>query len=83
MMIIGILALLVAVGVYTITPQEYFDSMSGMVVYSAADCSRCFGTPICAVKGQRAINYESACAATCDNARVIYDDFCEKIPKAN
>jgi hypothetical protein len=45
-------------------------------------CASCEGLPVCAGKDGVASNYGSACAAMCDDARVIYQDLCEKIPKA-
>ncbi len=42
-------------------------------------CYSCEGSPVCAVKGARAYNYENACAAACDGARVVANDVCERI----
>jgi len=88
--IIGIVILVAAVGYWTVAPERSVvlidgvagDGISGNVVLSpsADDCSGCEGSPVCAVKGQKAFNYPSACAAVCDGARVVYDDVCERIP---
>lgn len=48
------------------------------------DCSSCMGyRPVCATRNHRAMTYDNECEAVCDNAKVIYNDFCANIPRAN
>lgn len=89
-MILGIVLIVAVVGLATVLPMPQFEPLddskiTGNVVASqerTADCATCRGTPVCAAKGMTAYNYASACEAECDNARIIYDGVCERIPVA-
>lgn len=85
LMIVAIVFVVALVGFFTLpTPRlALSDTPTGNVVKvnSQADvCSHCTGTSVCAAKGQVAYNYPSACAAQCDNAHILYDSICERIP---
>lgn len=88
--ILGIVLIVAVVGLVTVLPMPQFeplddDAITGNVIASqerATDCTACQGTPVCATKGITAYNYANACEAECDNARIIYDGVCERIPVA-
>lgn len=80
-MIVAIVCVVGLVGVITVLPELTADSVTGNVV--ATECGHCDGLPVCAAKAGQAIDYPNACAATCDNARIIYDQSCDAIPRAN
>ncbi len=92
LLIVGIVGLIILVGFMTVLPIDKMhlgqDSLAGNIVLSQqaaqeTSCAQCTGKPVCAIKGQRAINYKNACEARCDNATVIYDNYCATIPRAN
>jgi hypothetical protein len=60
------------------------NGLTGNVVLAKtpSECSACTGGPVCAAKGTTAYDYPSACAARCDNAHILYDDYCATIPRA-
>jgi hypothetical protein len=96
LMIVSIVFVVGFVGFLTVMPRTEVstsettsesDGLTGNVILAqppASDaCASCNGDPVCAVKDIKAYNYPSACAAHCDNAKVIFDDLCERIPRAN
>lgn len=89
-MILGIVTLVAVVGVVTVLPAggpdvAQGDGLTANVIYAQEreiDCGACSGSPVCAAKGDTAFNYENACKAQCDGARILYDSVCERIPRA-
>lgn len=85
LMILAIVFVVGVVGLITVMPllpRAQADSPTGNVVKSE-ECGRCNGPPVCAGKASKAIDYPNACAAVCDNARILYDAPCDQIPRAN
>ncbi len=92
MLIVGIVGFVILVGFITVFPMNSMqlgsDSLAGNVVLSDTarqdnSCNQCEGKPVCATKDNRAIDYPNACQAECDQAFVIYDNYCATIPRAN
>jgi len=82
LMIAGILFVVALVGFMTISGG--FHSPTGNVVSESSNtCDACVGDWVCAAKNGVVSNYPSACAASCDDAHVIYDAVCERIPHAS
>ena len=86
LMIIGIVFAVALVGFVTVMPQPAADGLTGRVVEPIAqspvdECSHCAGDPVCGGKDGKASNYDNACAARCEGARVLYADLCERIPR--
>lgn len=90
-MIISIVFIVGFVGFLTVMPHSADTTTSGqsnsptgnVVLEQQSNCGACNGDPVCAVKDTKAYNYPSACAASCDGARVLYGDVCERIPHAS
>ena len=76
--IIGLVGLVLAGGVLVMDG----DAPSGRVVAGPDPCASCEGVPVCAAQGAVVDTYPSACAATCDGARVVYERPCKDIPRA-
>lgn len=92
MFIVGIVGFVVLVGFITIFPIDNLqlgqDSLAGNVVLAhqtreETSCTQCEGKPVCAIKDQRAIDYNNACNARCNGATVIHDNYCATIPHAS
>jgi len=78
--ITGVVFIVVMTGAYMVLGPS--GSPTGHVVLDpVADhpCGSCSGSPVCAVKGEKVYNYENACAAACDGARILSANVCERI----
>jgi hypothetical protein len=79
LLIVGIVFLVGAIGFMSISSN----GITGNAVYEQQpSCDACTGTPVCAAKLGRVTNYPNACAAECEGAKVVYDNACERIPRA-
>ena len=81
LMIAGILFVVALVGFMTVSGG--FHGPTGNVVRESNACGACVGDWVCAAKNGIATNYPSACAASCDDARILYGAVCERIPHAS
>lgn len=90
LMIVSIVFVVGLVGLLTVLPSTdggrkfASNDLTGNVVVDATanECGSCFGVPVCAAKDGRARNYDNACAARCDDAKILYNAVCERIPRA-
>ena len=81
-MILAIVFVVGVVGIITTLPHEPIGA-TGNAVSDVSRCGQCSGYPVCGGKAEKAIDYPNACAAECDDARVIYDAPCSQIPHAS
>lgn len=84
LMIVGLVLAVAAAGILTVTDFAPLEpDITGRVVDAGDVCGECTGEPVCAAKAEKVKNYASACDARCDEARIIYDAICERIPHAS
>lgn len=81
--LVVLLGMVVLVGIFTVRAPSAMPTLVGAAVSPSGPdlCASCSGSPVCAVKDGVAITYESACAASCDSAKIIFSDICDRIPK--
>ena len=86
LMIVAIVFIVGLVGFFTILPaSDMTASVTGNVVREVTPvnpCTTCEGDPVCAGKKGKVIDYPNACAAQCDDARVLFPAACAQIPRA-
>ena len=88
-LIVSIVSVVILIGVFTIVDVSVpdlrlsGDSLAGNVVYNqGSTCTHCIGKTVCAVKDGKMSDYKSSCDAICNNAKIIYDNYCSAIPSA-
>jgi len=53
-----------------------------VIAVQSQQCGGCSGySPVCAQRNHRLITYENACEASCDNAVVVAQMACERLPR--
>jgi hypothetical protein len=82
LMIAALIFVVGAVGFMTVSDSWRGDVTGNVILEQENTCGSCQGTWVCAAKAGKVYNYPSACDAQCDNAKVIYDAVCERIPHA-
>lgn len=83
--LLGMVLVVSIIGFLTLRPlgPPASDAMTGQVIRDGA-CRACPETrdPVCAVFDGRVREYENACLAACDDARILLMDSCVAIPRA-
>jgi len=83
--LLGLVLVVSVVGFLTLRGQgSSADAPTGRVILEEA-CRTCPETvaPVCAVLDDRVREYENACLAACDGARILLMDACASMPRAN